>query len=682
MISKLSIKITKSWEIPLAYCFLVDIQEKNGEHFVDDFHWVKNSALVNLGTDDNPTWITLEKNQFTQKEIANTAARHFLRLAGRIKRGDPYPAFTFTKKRGKDALDNSLSKRTLELLDDEYEIEGDWPDKPIAPKAPLTTVATLSASYDADVTSGNTRTTGGTTLRLYRDDDTPIYYRVATKFDISSLPSPVTVTNSQLITNVTTANANATVNVQAYNLNGQADPAADTAANMYTRCGDDASPYLSANTFAQSTGVKTLDLTTACDTDIQNARAAGTIFSLGLNRADSTAGVTAVALEAVENTGTNEPKLEVTYTTGTTYYQTLSAASAHTSTLAKIKTAPRTLSATSAHSATLSKVMTALRTLTATSTHSVTLSKVKTAFKTLSATASHLATLSYGRIFLKTLSVVASHVASLSKVQTAVRTLSTTTSHVATLSKVKTAIRTLSATASHTASLSKVKTAYRTLAVTVSHVVTILQDIIPKVGAITLVTLRSRLNNMLNDTTSIWSDTVKNQAINSGIGLLYPFSYLPKDDTSQVTDTETPTLLYTVPSDCLQLCQVYIYSRNIHWMEKLMLVQPWRWLRATNQVEITQIQCYRNNKTIQLVYEAAHPQLVNDTDIFRPRQRQQAIIEAVLHYAMILCYKVKERQSIGEIDFKDYIDLTSQEYKMYLDMLRRAAIPRVPVING
>ena len=196
--------------------------------------------------------------------------------------------------------------------------------------------------------------------------------------------------------------------------------------------------------------------------------------------------------------------------------------------------------------------------------------------------------------------------------------------------------------------------------------------------SITLSALRTRLNAQLNDTTSIWSDTVKNQAINSGIARLYPFNFLEKQDTSQVTSTSAPTFLYITPSDCEQLCQVYILNET---SVPEVLVRPWRWLRATNQVEIPDIELYYDAKTIKMVYMAAHPQLSTDNDTLDPTRKEDLAIEAVLLWASTQCWRSKQRQNIAEFDMRDYLKLVSQDYELFNTALFRCSIPSLPIIS-
>ena len=196
--------------------------------------------------------------------------------------------------------------------------------------------------------------------------------------------------------------------------------------------------------------------------------------------------------------------------------------------------------------------------------------------------------------------------------------------------------------------------------------------------SITLSALRTRLNAQLNDTTSIWSDTVKNQAINSGIARLYPFNFLEKQDTSQVTSTSAPTFLYITPSDCEQLCQVYILNET---SVPEVLVRPWRWLRATNQVEIPDIELYYDAKTIKMVYMAVHPQLSTDNDTLDPTRKEDLAIEAVLFWAAVQCWRAKERQNIAEFDMRYYLKLVAQDTAMMSNLILQCSISRIPVVN-
>ena len=196
--------------------------------------------------------------------------------------------------------------------------------------------------------------------------------------------------------------------------------------------------------------------------------------------------------------------------------------------------------------------------------------------------------------------------------------------------------------------------------------------------SIALSALRTRLNNILNDTTSIWSDTVKNQAINSGIARLYSYNFLEKQDTTQTTDTDDPTFLYTTPSDCEQLCQVYVQNEST---EPEVLVRPWRWLRHTNQVEIPDIRAYYDGKTIRMVYIAVHPQLSTDDATLDPTRKEDLAIEAVLFWAAVQCWRAKERQNIAEIDLRDYFRLIQQDDALHNRLLLQCAMAKISILN-
>ena len=197
--------------------------------------------------------------------------------------------------------------------------------------------------------------------------------------------------------------------------------------------------------------------------------------------------------------------------------------------------------------------------------------------------------------------------------------------------------------------------------------------------SITLSSLRSRLNNTLNDPNStIWSATVKDQAINAGIARLYPFNFLEKTDTTQTTDTDAPTFLYTTPSDCENLCQVFI--ANVATDPKIAVV-PWTWYGATSQVELRYIEKYYDAKTITMLYEAAHPQLATDNATLDPQTKEDVAIEAVLYWAKLQCWEVKDRQNIGKIELADYLNLQKWYYGQFGELLRRCTMPRIPIIN-
>ena len=313
----LKLTILRTWETELIHWLSIRMEEPGYLTYEDNFGWVKAKAQVNVGTEEVPIWELREKNAFDYQSIAEIAARHFLRLNGRIppewrKAGGAWPTVSVKLLKGGAKLSQSLSTRFKELVGAELEATINWPWLSQWEKPKLGDVLTISADYDAYVETTPTKTATTVILKIGYSTTTD-FYRTGVRIPLTSLPSNPTISDVDLVVKVTDAASAQTVDVQAYNLNGQADPEVDAAAAFRDRCADDATPYLAANTFGETLGVKTLQLPAEANTDVQNAKAAVNRFSLGFQRVGGTSGA-AIQIEAIENSATDEAKLTITYT--------------------------------------------------------------------------------------------------------------------------------------------------------------------------------------------------------------------------------------------------------------------------------------------------------------------------------------------------------------------------------
>lgn len=144
-------------------------------------------------------------------------------------------------------------------------------------------------------------------------DSGNVDYRVANKFDISSLPAANTVDQVDLEIDVAVSgSASETWRIGPYNGDGQGDPETDAGSTAYSRCDVSADNYLTGITDFRSTGTKTFtDLGAQANSDVEAARDAGTIFSLAFEAESS---VNNGLCEFDEYTASsNPPKLTVTH---------------------------------------------------------------------------------------------------------------------------------------------------------------------------------------------------------------------------------------------------------------------------------------------------------------------------------------------------------------------------------
>ena len=158
-----------------------------------------------------------------------------------------------------------------------------------------------------------------TTTLSKSENSSPIYvggtnkfgiYRSCYRFDLTSLPAGAIVSQVRLKLNITTVGGAAGVwDVHAYNTTGQTDPSADAAATQYTR---DASGnlYLDDDVTWRAVSNTWIILGGTVNTDVQNAKVAGTVYALGVHEEGDNDG------PPWADGATTKPQLEITYTTG------------------------------------------------------------------------------------------------------------------------------------------------------------------------------------------------------------------------------------------------------------------------------------------------------------------------------------------------------------------------------
>ncbi len=333
----LKLRIADGGEDSLVYWFTVELLSPAGDVLDRDrFRFAKQFKRVLKnpppdGSNPPPDWKPLmsvprESNVFDYDILMDIAARHFLRRQGLIERGVAGQAWEpagWAKRQGADLAlppedrrhipflkDRLAAMRGAELLVDAPGIGGKLRKLPLR----AGTLLTISADFDgfgnggcAD--AGTTIVAGlnfpGSALRAY------------VKFPLATLPGGADVTDVDFKVNVVFASNAPVLDVQAYNQDGQANVETDSCsapdAVRFPRCADDASPYLNNTTALQSSGIKTLQLPAAADADVESAKGAVDRFSLGINENSLTGSNKNANLESLENAGTDEPKLVVTY---------------------------------------------------------------------------------------------------------------------------------------------------------------------------------------------------------------------------------------------------------------------------------------------------------------------------------------------------------------------------------
>lgn len=334
----LRLRIVEQGEDGRAHWFVVQLLSVAAGEVLDAdmFRWVKATKRVLL----NPEEVEAapldmqelvarfsaprEANHFSYHELADIAARHFLRRQELIQRGVPGLAWTPTgfRREGGGLDTGPLAARRqamvgAELLIDAPDVSGSL--RLMAPA--LGTVTTISTDYDAYGTSSTKIDTG--TIIIVRPADVGFTeLRMATRFPLTSLPADDTVSNADIKTNVVLvedwSSTAGSWDLEGYNLDGQADPSADAAADFYSRC-DGGTPYVTGTTVYRTTGLKTVTLAGDANSDIEAAKDAVDRFTLAWNvagQSDNNSTNDRCNHEASEDAGTDEAKLILTHALG------------------------------------------------------------------------------------------------------------------------------------------------------------------------------------------------------------------------------------------------------------------------------------------------------------------------------------------------------------------------------
>lgn len=174
----------------------------------------------------------------------------------------------------------------------------------------------LTADWSADFDSGGDSFPGDGSD--YSGGDGASSYRVAIKFNIASLSTSAVVTRVDLsiaVSSVTSAGA-LLWDIGPYGGTGVlGDPETDAGTTAYSRCNVAADLYVDNTTQFRTTGVKTFSaLGSQANSDLQNARAAGEIFSIGVMETTSTTtNNRAEFFEYSAASASNRPTLTITY---------------------------------------------------------------------------------------------------------------------------------------------------------------------------------------------------------------------------------------------------------------------------------------------------------------------------------------------------------------------------------
>lgn len=150
-----------------------------------------------------------------------------------------------------------------------------------------------------------------TLTELYVGASKTYEFRTFLRFSLASLPSGVNVTLVRLKINVMSEGGGGhSTDFHAYNVNGQADPCADSGQTLWDRCGS-GNLYIDNSFALQNLGIHWLDLGPQACIDVQDAKAAVDRFSVALHEeGDNTARGT---IEAQEHSNTGHAQLEITY---------------------------------------------------------------------------------------------------------------------------------------------------------------------------------------------------------------------------------------------------------------------------------------------------------------------------------------------------------------------------------
>lgn len=221
---------------------------------------------------------------------------------------------------------------------------------------------------------------------------------------------------------------------------------------------------------------------------VQAAKASLTYYDTGASnqqatRADTYSDGLADPFGASPTFAAREMSIYVSYTAGTTYFQTLPATAIGVAGLTTKSTYKRTLAATAVGSAVLATKLVFKQALAATAVGVATLSTKLIYAVSMAATAIGVATLSTIESFKRTLAATAIGVAGITRVVTYKRTLAAVATGVTVLTTKATFKRTLAATAVGAATLATARTVKQTLAAVAVGVATLATEVSEYTGA-------------------------------------------------------------------------------------------------------------------------------------------------------------------------------------------------------
>jgi hypothetical protein len=149
-------------------------------------------------------------------------------------------------------------------------------------------------------------------------------YRVANRFDITTLGTSDTVSQVDFdceVLNITGGGSSTWI-IGPYAGTGQGDPETDAVGDMFSNCDVSSDNYVTGITDFRTTGSKSFtDLGSTANTDMENARDAGTTFTLSIKMTTETSGNYTYLAEYTHATVGFRPTLTVTHSSSLVYEQ-------------------------------------------------------------------------------------------------------------------------------------------------------------------------------------------------------------------------------------------------------------------------------------------------------------------------------------------------------------------------
>lgn len=133
----------------------------------------------------------------------------------------------------------------------------------------------------------------------------------------------------------------------------------------------------------------------------------------------------------------------------------------------------------------------------------------------------------------------------------------------------------------------------------------------------TRLVLRNRIRRSIRDLEEErWDDDEINDAINGALNDAWPSWYVVKQSTSNTVAADT--FIYTLPTDCEWVAQVYLEGDSNVAYKPLV---AWRQVPSTSAtgtasylLYLDRANDYETGKIVKIIYEAKPPELGNDTD--------------------------------------------------------------------